>query len=59
LIDLNFWCFKATFNNISAIVMATNFNGGGSWREPPNMGKFTKLGANTRRIGDRLVYPAT
>jgi hypothetical protein len=35
----DFWCFNATFNNISAIIMATSFSGGGSRREPPTMGK--------------------
>jgi hypothetical protein len=27
----DFWCFNATFNNISAIFMVTSFSGGGSW----------------------------
>jgi hypothetical protein len=40
--NYDFWCFNATFNNISAIIMATSFSGGGSRstrREPPTMGK--------------------
>jgi hypothetical protein len=32
---IDFLVFKATFSNI----MATSFNGGRSWREPPTMGK--------------------
>ena len=41
---IDFWCFNATFNNISATmyIMATSFSGGGSRstrREPLTMGK--------------------
>ena len=40
--DYDFWCFNATFNNISAISWRPVLNGGGSRntrREPPTMGK--------------------
>ena len=43
----DFWCFNATFNNISAI-MATSFSGGGSRRESPSMGK--QLDAAASRV---------
>jgi hypothetical protein len=34
----DFWCFNATFNNISAISWRPVLVGGGSRREPPTMG---------------------
>jgi hypothetical protein len=42
--DFDFWCFNATFSNISAISWGTVFSGGRSRstrREPPTMGKAT------------------
>ena len=38
---IDFLCFNATFNNITAIswLPVPVFSGGGSWREPPTMGK--------------------
>ena len=42
LILIDFWCFSATFSNISAIYIATSFSGGRSRstrKEPPTMGK--------------------
>jgi hypothetical protein len=42
LINFDFWCFNATFSNISAYIMATSFSGGKSRstrKEPPTMGK--------------------
>jgi hypothetical protein len=40
--EFEFMVFNATFSNISAIIIATSFSGGGSritQREPPTMGK--------------------
>jgi DNA-binding phage protein len=56
LIDFDFWCFNATFSNISAISLRPVLvvEEAGIPREKFYK-TFTKSGANPRRIGDRLV----